>query len=133
MTEELTVEEQEAYVQKINDEQKDRFALIPFSDRVLFLSHCITKKLKEEIRQYAEELGYKVHVVGGGSIVYKIMKREKPKAVAGIACIPELEMAVAKTKLPLCIIRLDTDGCKDTSVDLEKVKKALSVMVNNDK
>lgn len=112
---------------KINNRENDRFKSIPFEERILFLSHCIRSEQKQAIREYAEELGYQVHIVGGGSVVHKIIKRENPKGVIGIACLPELEMAVEKLSLPLQVIELETDGCKDTTVNVEKAKKALAV------
>ena len=118
--------EEKNYESSINRNNLERFESIPYNRRILFLSHCIRKELKEEIQGFAEELGYQVHVVGGGSIVYKIITREKPQAVVGIACIPELEMAVDKVKIPLQVVELDTDGCKDTIVNVERSKKVLS-------
>ena len=110
-----------------NEKQKERFLSVPYGERILFMSHCIRADLREEIRTFAENLGYKVHVVGGGSIVLKMIAKEKPGAVVGIACPPEIQMAVEKIDQPLQIVLLDTDGCKDTLVDVEEAKRVLGL------
>jgi len=123
-------ENEKKFLNSANSKDLDDFAGVPFEKRILFLSHCILKEQKEEIKIFAENLGYKVHVVGGGSIVHKLIKRENPEAVVGVACYPELEMAVEKIagkNLPFQIIRLDTDGCKDTIVNVENVKRILAI------
>ncbi len=117
-------------IASINEEHLKAFQSIPFDQRILFVSHCIRQEQKEEIINLAESLGYKVHVVGGGSIVLKIIARENPQAVIGIACYPELEMAVEKLKtnnVPLQIVPLETDGCKDTTVNMDEVKRVLAI------
>jgi len=115
------------FVRSINDREKERFAKVPYKNRMLFLSHCIIPEQKDELHRFAEGLGYKVHVVGGGSIVHKIIMEEKPEAVVGIACEPELTMAVEKLDLPLHVVLLDIDGCKDTTVNVEEAKRVISL------
>lgn len=127
MEESNEMQEALEFAQGINNMEKQRFESVPFNERILFLSHCIRAPLKKEIQNFAENLGYRVHVVGGGSIVHKIIKRENPKAVVGIACHPELEMAVDKLKMPLQVVLLDTDGCKDTTFNMDRAKEVLSV------
>ena len=122
-------------VASINQDHLAAFQSIPFDKRILFISHCIIKEQKEEIIKFAEGLGYKVHVVGGGSIVLKIIAKETPQAVIGIACYPELEIAVEKLKtnnVPLQIVPLETDGCKETTVNMDEVKRVLAIHVPPD-
>ncbi len=116
----------EQFVCEINEKEAGRFNSIPFNERFLFLSHCIRADLKAEIEEYARGLGYAVHTVGGGSIVYKIIVRDQPRAVVGIACRAELEMAIEKLDIPLNIIPLESDGCKDTTFNMEQAKAVLS-------
>jgi hypothetical protein len=115
------------YARSINDRERERFVKVPYKNRMLFLSHCIRAELRDELHRFAEGLGYKVHVVGGGSIVHKIIMEEKPEAVLGIACEPELTMAVEKLELPLHVVLLDIDGCKDTTVNVEEAKRVISL------
>ena len=119
--------EYKAYQQNVNQGRLDKFKSVPYAKRTLFLSHCIRKDLKAEIKEYAEKLGYAVHVVGGGSIVHKIISRENPQAVVGVACHLELEMAVDRLDIPLQVVELETDGCKNTLVNVEAAKQVLAV------
>lgn len=124
-------QQNKGFTSSINRDSLERFQVVPFDRRILFLSHCIKLEQKTEIREFAEKLGYKIFDVGGGSIVHKIIEREKPDAVVGIACFPELEMAVGKidsTILPYQIVELETDGCKETTVSVEESKRVLSLL-----
>ena len=129
---EKSSEKPEIPIASINQDHLKGFQIIPFDKRILFISHCIRAEQKDEIKKFAEALGYKVHVVGGGSIVLKIIEKESPQAVIGIACYPELEMAVEKlktNKVPLQIVPLETDGCKDTTVNMDEVKRILAIYI----
>ncbi len=134
----------EIYVKIKNELNAPRIKEIPTNKRILFLSHCLrnSKKCKaemngwgyecrhcgacqiSEIIKYAEKLGYSVFVVPGGSMVFKIITKKKPKAVMGVACYVELEQAMetaGRLGLPNMGTPLSKDGCKDTNVDVKKV------------
>ena len=112
-------------IERVNKRYRGKFEKVPVSERMLFISHCIVRDQREKIEELAKKIGYKFYKVGGGSIVIKKIKAEKPKAVVGIACFRELEMAFKEIKLPLQAILLENDGCKDTTVDIEEVKRIL--------
>lgn len=122
----MNLAELKTKVARVNKRHKKAFDKVPVSERILFISHCIIKQQREQIERLAGKLGYKFYKVGGGSIVLKKIEQEKPDAVVGIACFRELEMAVKEIKMPLQAILLETDGCKDTTVDLAAVEKILS-------
>jgi hypothetical protein len=77
------------------------------------------------IKQTAESLGYRVFVVPGGSMVFKIIEKLKPKAVLGVGCIKELVMAAEELRIPAQGIPLLRDGCVNTDVSLKEVFDAL--------
>lgn len=77
------------------------------------------------IKEKAESLGYRVFIAPGGSMVGKIVKKYKPGAVIGIACIKEISMAFDELSLPGCAVQLSRDGCVDTDVDLRRVFEIL--------
>jgi hypothetical protein len=60
-------------------------------------------------------------VVPGGSLVYKLIKELKPKAVLGVACLKELIMALEEVRIPAQGVILSRDGCVNTDVHLEEV------------
>jgi hypothetical protein len=78
-----------------------------------------------KIKKKAEEKGHRVFICPGGSMVMKIIKKHKPKAVIGVACIKEITMAFDEIKVPGCGIELSRDGCINTDVDLSKVFEIL--------
>lgn len=127
-----------------NHLNKDGFIKIPYSERSLFLPQCLrnadkcTAKMDgvgyickhcgacsiSNIKQFAEELGYEVYVVPGGSMVLKIIANTKPKAVVGVACDFELGEAfekLASLNIWYQGVPLLKDGCKNTAVDVEKL------------
>ena len=84
-------------------------------------SRCKARKIKE----YAEKKGCKAFIVPGGSMVTKIIKDMKPEAVIGVACMKELVMAFDELSIPSLGIQLLKDGCVNTDVDLDEIKKIL--------
>ncbi len=130
---------------------RKEFKRVPFSNRLVFLPQCLKSskecpaKLTEygyeckkcgkcsiaEIIEEAEELGYKgVYIVPGGSLVKKIIEKERPGAVAGVACYLELVETMEQVALMGTIpqgVPLTKDGCVDTSVIVDKVKEMLEM------
>lgn len=139
----------EIYIKLKNETNKELFARTQFSERLLFLPQCLrnTEKCRAplgsegyecqncgrciiaEVKRQAVALGYAgVYIVPGGSMVRKIVKRRKPKAVLGIAC--NFELAEGAEKIGMMRIAcqgvpLLRDGCKDTLADLEQILEVL--------
>ncbi len=129
------------YMELKNDIHKDEFRNIHPNEKIIFLPQCLrnSKKCRAKlgkfgyecvdcgnckvsmIKKEAEALGYRVFVVPGGSMVYKIMKEFRPKAVVGVACIKELAMALDEVRIPTQTVELARDGCLDTDVDADEV------------
>jgi hypothetical protein len=116
-----------SFVERINREQLPRFLQQPVESRVLFIAHCINKPKRAALKEYAESLGYKVYIVGGGSIVKKRIESLRPAAVVGIACFDELRMAADFVKIPYQVLPLETDGCENTDFNLEAAKQLLAL------
>lgn len=83
-------------------------------------NHCGSCSISKIIKK-AEENNYKgVYIVPGGSMVRRVMKKEKPEAVLGVACYYELAEAIdfaTAHSIPPMGVPLLKDGCKDTVVD----------------
>jgi len=140
----------EIYIKIKNELNLPRLKEVPKSKRALFLPHCLrdVRNCKAEINEFgykckhcgrcpisdikqaAEKRKYNVFVVPGGSMVFKIISRKKPKAVIGVACYAELEQAMedaGRRGIPNIGVPLSKDGCKDTKVDVKKVMNMLNV------
>ncbi|MDD2523541.1 MAG: DUF116 domain-containing protein [Endomicrobiia bacterium] len=139
------------FINKKNQSMFNKFKLVDFSDRVIFVPHCMrnTKMCKAkdegsyytcmqcneckiaEIFSLSKELGYKkFYIMKGGKAIHNILKHEKPKAIIGIACFFEGAQAIKMTdkeKILVQFIPLLKDGCCDTDVDLEEAKKIISL------
>ena len=137
------------YIDMKNKLHKRKFAETEFSSRILLLPQCLRSRwcraeLTEfgykcngcnkckipEIKKYAEKIGYKVFVIPGGSIIEKIVKNFKPKAILGVACLKELVLgciACEKAGIPAQGVVLLRDGCVETDVDWNKLKTAINL------
>jgi len=101
--------------------------------KLLFLSHCLVKDYQERLKDEAEERGYKVYIVPGGSLVKKIIQTylKDVEKIVGVACEEEIGLArdyLKKSQIlanKMFAIELSTNGCKNTTVDLEKVLNVL--------
>jgi uncharacterized protein len=75
-----------------------------------------------------EQRGYKLFIVPGDSFVKRIVKKQKPASVIGVACYDELSMAMLlgiKMGIPSVGVPLSRSGCFNTQVELEKIKGSM--------
>lgn len=131
-------------IKKANELSKKKFKEAPYKDRIIFLPQCLRNpdckaKTTEEgiiclgcgrcniagFKKEAEKLGYKLFIVPGSSIVKTLIKKYKPKAVVGVACLPELKEAIIMVKkysIAAQGVLLSKDGCVNTEVDWKKLR-----------
>lgn len=135
------------YVELKNDFYRDIFMKTPPKNKIVFLPQCLRNpdckaKLTKlgydcngcdnqnsckvyKIKTKAESLGYRVFIAPGGSMVIKIVKKLKPRAVLGIACMKEIVMALDSLNVPGQAIELLKDGCVNTDVKISEVFRVL--------
>lgn len=137
------------FIEKKNSSMTEKFKAVPCSERIVLLPHCMrsTKncKAKDEgthytclkcgackiaqIQKLADELGYKkVYVMKGGKAIYNILVEQKIKAVIAVACHFEGVQGIKMTdslKVIAQFVPLLKDGCCDTDVDFEQVKRIM--------
>ncbi|MFH1367901.1 MAG: DUF116 domain-containing protein [Elusimicrobiota bacterium] len=135
--------------EKKNRKMAESFAAIPYTERVVFVPHCMRNiekcKAKElgshyicmecgacktgNISKKSKELGYKaIYILKGGKAVKKLTEELKPKAVLGVACYYEGVMGMDESEkhgLIAQFVPLTRDGCVNTDIELEEVYKAL--------
>lgn len=135
------------YIELRNDMNREAFSALPAKQKVVFIPQCLRKSKKcrarlspvgyickgcsrnckaRLIKEKSEKLGYKVHIVPGGSMVFNIINRFRPRAALGIGCLKELTLAAENIRIPGCGIELLRDGCVDTDVNLEEVSDILN-------
>ncbi len=131
------------YINVKNSVNRKELDEIPVENRALFLPHCLRPaelcraRVGEygyecngcslegckiaEIRKEAENRGYRVFIVPGGSMVYNIMKKEGIKGMVGVACIKESVDALENIDIPAFAVELSKSGCVNTDVSVRKV------------
>ena len=141
---------QYTHVEIRNFLNEGKFKRTHYEDRLLFLPQCLrnSKKCKAELGEEgwvckkcgsckipllideAEKYGYaNTFIVPGGSMVGKLIKKYTPKAVVGVGCFDEVNMAIDQLKgskiapQGVCLLRA---GCKDTDVSVDEVKEKIS-------
>jgi len=138
-------------IELYNGMNRDFYRAVPKKDRIVFLPHCL-RNIKEckmpidedgyhclkcgkciigTIVKECEKNGMRYFIVGGGSQVINIVNRHKPKAVLGVACFNELQMAIEKlgggSHFPGQGVMLKKDGCVNTEVDLSEVFEKMNM------
>ena len=135
-------------IESVNELSRKKFKETPYKDKIIFLPQCLrdpeckAKTTEEGIiylgcgkcniagfKKEAEKLGYKLFIVPGSSIVKTLIKKYKPKAVLGVACLPELKEAmimVKKHKIAAQGVLLSKDGCVNTEVNWKKLRDIIS-------
>lgn len=135
-----------------NKLNESAFKKVPFSERVLFLPHCLrdSKNCKakydseglkcalcgncsiKNFIEMAKERNYKaVFVVPGGSLITQLVKKYSPKAVVGVACNDETNLGFDNLRaagIPAQAVLLLRDGCHDTAVNADEVREKLDLV-----
>jgi len=123
---------------KINEKN---FKQVKNGDKILVLPHCLRHPKCEAtldetglncnccgkcsigvIKPKAESIDYKVFIIPGSTFIKKIIKDHKFKAVMGVACYEDLNLAMMKLSgfNPQGVL-LSRTGCFKTKVDVKTV------------
>lgn len=90
--------------------------------------HCSLDCLISQATRLAEENGYDVYIVPGGSCISKILSMNDYRAVVGVACGMELKLGyqiLEESGVPAQAVPLLKNGCAGTWFDIEELKKIL--------
>lgn len=140
------------HVEFRNKLNESAYKKTPYKERLLLLPHCL-RNSKECKASYGEEglkclecgkckidplvkeakkLGYKgVFILPGGSMVLKLIKKYKPKAVLGVCCYKEAILAfdsLKETKVIPQAVLLTKTGCIDTDVNVDEVIEKMKMI-----
>ena len=129
---------------KVNEKS---FNKIDDKDKVLILPHCLRSPKCEAkldatglhctdcnrcvigvLKDKAEDRGYNVFIIPGSTFLKKIAKENKFKAVLGVACYQDLNLAMTKLSKFHCQgVPLLKDGCVCTKVDTRAVLDKMGI------
>ncbi len=139
------------YVNLKNNALKEEVAKVPFENRIVLVPQCLRhpEDCEAEMGEYgykcehcgnceiddivseADELGYSdLFIVPGSSMAKNLLKEKNPEAVLAVACHPELVEGFEAGHvfdIPINGVPLGKEGCVDTEVDVNKVKKKLQI------
>jgi len=127
-----------------NHASREQFIKAPVSRRIVVLPQCLRsincpahlsakdgikcldcgKCFIKDFRKKAEDIGYKVFIVPGGTFVKRIIIKEKPLAVIGVGCFPDLVEGMKISKragIAAQGVLLETSGCIETVIDWNKL------------
>ncbi len=134
-----------------NKVNSNKFKSIDNNDKIIVLPHCLrnpncpatlersglecilcNKCVIGNIKEKAEELGYSVFIIPGSTFIKSIAERKKFKAVLGVACYQDLNLAMMNLgKFYPQGVPLSRDGCYRTKVDLKAVYEIMGVCDDN--
>jgi hypothetical protein len=95
------------------------------------LPRCLKKELKQRIKEIAAEYPNVVlHTAPGGNVARKIIIETNPRAIVAIACERDLVSGIQDVSPKIPVIGIPNSRpvgpCKDTSIDLEEFRSALT-------
>jgi len=137
-----------AIVQLRNTLYHRAYIKTPYSQRAIFLPQCLRHpqcpaRLSPEglecincgrcglgkIKELAEHLGCLFFIAPGGSLVKRMVKKYKPKAVLGVGCSLEVKEGsglMEALNIPVQAVTLEYDGCVDTRVNVEELLRKIA-------
>jgi len=89
---------------------------------------CSSDCLINQASKLAEERGYDVYILPGGSCIPKILSANRYTAVIGVACGAEIKLGhqvLSKLGIAGQAVPLLKNGCAETWFDLEELKRIL--------
>ena len=142
----------EEFINKMSVDIRNRlytsaFSQIPYEERALFMPQCLRNPkcqgiTNEEgiqctncgkcglgmLKTESEKLGYKFFIAPGGTLIKRMVKKYRPKAVLGVACTSEAiegSEKLAAYGIPVQGVILSRDGCVNTRVDIIKLMERI--------
>jgi len=90
--------------------------------------HCSEDCVINRAVRLANDSGYDVYVLPGGSCIPKLMSQKKYDGIVGVACPNEIQMGIREmgSTLPYQAIPLLRNGCANTDFNLETLEDVLS-------
>jgi hypothetical protein len=96
---------------------------------IILIPRCLTADMKEKVKELGNRAGVGVFSATGGGQARKIIIRERPSAVIGVACERDLVSGIhdVAVKMPtIGVTNKRPEGpCKNTTIDLDDIKNAI--------
>jgi hypothetical protein len=106
----------------------------PCRSLLILAPRCLSRKLKENMKEMASRYGCEIYTASGGEVARRKIAQSKPSAVVGIACERDLVSGIRDCYPLLPVLAVPNvrpmGPCKDTQVDLDKVEEAVRFFVS---
>ncbi len=134
---------------------KDNFKNTPIEQRAVFVPQCLRSPkcpaptLPEGlqcikcgrcglflIKEETEKLGYRFFIAPGGTLIKRMVKKYKPRAILGVGCPHELKEGTALMEaygLPAVGVQLKRDGCYNTRMDVREYMDTIYLGIEDKK
>jgi|YNPNPStandDraft_1061719.scaffolds.fasta_scaffold04793_4 hypothetical protein len=149
----LSPQEAERLFEQVNQMHRAAVLNLDPSEACLFLPHCLRSRdcagrpgeeglecarcgrcVIAGLLDAAESLGLRVFCVPGGSLVEKLARRYRPRALLGVACSKEILLALrtfGSSGVHLLVFPLSRDGCFETGFEPQGLLSFLSEWQRN--
>ncbi|MBN2011720.1 DUF116 domain-containing protein [candidate division KSB1 bacterium] len=100
---------------------------------LILIPRCLTIAVQKEIKQLAQKYGCLIFTVPGGELARKIIARERPKAVIGVACERDLISGIRDvSSIPVIGVpnQRPEGPCKNTIVNFRDIEEAILHFLN---
>ncbi len=98
------------------------------------LPRCLDRETRMKVMEITKKYGVKSFTATGGSSALKMVKKENPDAIIGVACERDLAagMADAPHNIPtIAIANQRPEGpCKNTKIDVDEFERAIKFFLN---
>lgn len=144
----LSVDDAQRLFDRINEVFRERVLDLDRHDICLFLPHCLRSRScpaasdDEGIHcehcgqcvisgfvSAAEDHGFGVFCVPGGSLLEKLVRKHRPKAIIGVACVKEILLGLRllwDKGFMFLVFPLEKEGCFETKIRPEPLLALLS-------
>ncbi|MFC1541650.1 DUF116 domain-containing protein [Candidatus Latescibacterota bacterium] len=103
---------------------------------IILIPRCLKPDIKEQVKELGNRAGIGVFSATGGGQARKIIIKERPSAVIGIACERDLVSGIhdVAVKMPtIGVTNKRPEGpCKNTTIDLDEIKNAIKTFTGTE-
>ncbi|AET63542.1 hypothetical protein Mhar_0151 [Methanothrix harundinacea 6Ac] len=126
----------------------EKFEAVPMDERAIFIPQCLRSvdcpaKLTPEglrcvncgrcevgpAKIFAEDLGYRFFLAPGSSVIKRMIKKYRPRAIVGVGCPMEIKEGLELCQghdIPAIGVPLLTNGCVSTTLDWGRFYEVIS-------
>ncbi len=137
----------QTYIHVQNEMNKEKVKKTPYKDICIFMPQCLRSEKCPaksfgglvscincgqcpvgEAKKKSEKAGCNFFIATGGSVIKRLIKKYKPKAIIGVGCIYEIKEGLelcAKHNIPTYGVLLLKDGCVNTVLDWDEFYSVL--------